>query len=161
MPYSSGSGLNVNNQYGQRDTGGSVGVENSSDSLFQLSINITGDSLNTAFLPPVVVPKGAHFLRAVLRVDEAFALTGTTPAVSFGSLATEATNGISLSKAELEAIGTKIPASTGAGTWAVASATGLAAAAKVGKVLTGTTPAVTAGIGRGTLVLEFINKTKI
>ena len=160
MPgFENSAGLGVSNFYGQRDTGGSVGVERSQDSVHQLSINLTGDSLNQTFMPPVVVPKGAQFKRAYLRVDEAFALSGTTPTVIIGGTV-PGTNGFVLSEAELEAVGTKTPASVGVGTWAFASATGTSAAEKVTKTLGGTTPVVTKGVGKATLVLEFVNKTK-
>ena len=159
MPFENSAGIAVNNQYGPRNTGFSVGVEQSNDSIHQLSIAITGESLNSSFLPPVVVPKGSRFLRAILRVDEAFNLTGTSPTVIFGGTA-PATNGIVLTEAELEAVGTKVPASTGTGTWSTASATGTTAAEKVTKSLGGTSPVVVPTVGKGTLILEFINKTK-
>ena len=57
MTYSNASGLGVYNQYGPRDTGGSVGVEDHDGSLWSLAIDITGSMLNTAFVPPVVIPK--------------------------------------------------------------------------------------------------------
>lgn len=161
MPFQNSAGLGVNNFYGARDTGTSVGVEQSSDSIHQLSIAFTGSSLQDAYLPPLFVPKGALFKRAFLRVDEAFNVTGTTPTLIFGASGSEATNGFVISEAELETIGTKTPVSTGTGTWAQASTTGTTVAAKVGKALGGTTPAVVAGVGRATLVLEFINKTKV
>jgi hypothetical protein len=160
MPFLNQAGLGVFNNYGARDTGGSVGVERSIGSDHALSISFTGDSLNSGFLPPVVYPKGAKFLRAVLRVDEAFNITGTTPTVIFGGTA-PATNGIVLSEAELEAIGTKTPASTGTGTWAVGSATGPLAAERVTRALGGTTPVVVPGVGKATLVIEFANVTKV
>lgn len=162
MPgYENSAGIGVNNFYGARDTTyGSVGVEHSDDSLHQLSIAFTGTSLNQAFLPPVFVPKGAQFKRAVLRVDEAFAISGTTPTVIFGGTA-PATDGIVLTEAELEAVGTKTPASTGTGTWAQSSTTGTTASQRVAKALGGTTPVVTSGVGKATLILEFINKTKV
>ncbi len=161
MPYQNSAGLGVNNFYGARDTGTTVGVEQSSDSIHQLSIAFTGTSLQDSYLPPLFVPKGAKFMRAILRVDEAFVVTGTTPTLIFGAAGTEATNGFILSEAELETIGTKTPASTGTGTWAQASTTGTTVAAKVGKTLGGTTPVITTGVGRATLILEFINKTKV
>lgn len=160
MGFENLTGLGVNNHYGTRDTGGHVGTEHTKESIRQLTMGITGESLNSGYLPPVVVPKGAKFLRAILRVDEAFALTGTSPTVIFGGTA-PATDGIVLTKAELEAVGTKTPASTGTGTWAQASATGTTAAQKVTKALGGTTPAVSATQGKGTLILEFVNKTKV
>ena len=78
----------------------------------------------------------------------------------FGGTA-PATDGIVLSQTELQSIGTKTPASTGTGTWAQGSATGTTAAQKVAKALGGTTPTVTAGVGKATLILEFVNKTKV
>lgn len=160
MPFLNQAGIGVFNNYGSRDTGGSVGVERSSGSDHSLSISFTGDSLNSGFLPPVIYPKGAKFLRAVLRVDEAFNITGTTPTVIFGGTA-PATNGIVLTEAELEAIGTKTPASTGTGTWAVGSAVGPAAGERITRALGGTTPVVTPGVGKATLVIEFLNVTKV
>lgn len=160
MPFENTAGIGVNNFYGKRNTGGSVGVESGDGSVFELSISFTGESVNSSFLPPVYVPKGAHFLRAFLRVDEAFSLGGTSPTVIFGGTA-PATDGIVLTQAELQAIGTKVPASTGTGTWAVGSATGTTASQKVAKALGGTSPTVSATQGKATLVLEFINKTKV
>ena len=161
MPFGNQAGLNVNNFYGPRDTGGSIGLEHGEDSLHRVSISFTPTSVNGTYLPPFVVPKGALFQSAVLRVDEAFTLTGTSPTLIFGAAGTEATNGIVLTQAELQAIGTKKPASTGTGTWAQGSATGTTAATKVGQVLGGTTPAVTGTAGKATLVLTFLNKTKV
>lgn len=160
MAYENSAGLGVSNQYGPRDVGTSVGVEQSQDSIHQLSIAFTGSSLQDAYLPPFVVPKGAQFLRYRLRVDEAFAVTGTTPTLIFGGTAA-ATNGIILTEAELETIGTKTPASTGTGTWAVASTTGTTAAEKVTKALGGTTPVITTGVGKATLIAEYFFKTKV
>ena len=163
MGYANQAGLGVSNFYGPRDTtsGTGVGVERSDDSVHQLSISFSGTSLNDTFMPPVVIPKGALFKRATLRVDEAFTLGGTTPTVIFGAAGAEATNGFVLSQSELQAIGTKTPTSTGTGTWAQASATGVAAAAKVGKALGGTAPTVATGVGKATLILEYFNKTKV
>lgn len=161
MPYLNQAGINVSNFYGARETGSAVGLEHGEDSLARLSINITPEFLNGTFVPPVVIPKGALFRSAILRVDEAFNITGTSPTVIIGAQGSEATNGIVLTEAELEAIGTKAPASTGTGTWAQGSATGTTAAAKVGKTLGGTTPVVTAGVGKAILTLTYYNTTKV
>jgi hypothetical protein len=160
MSYENLTGLGVYTSYGKRDTGGSVGSETTDGSTRDYSIAFTGASLNSGFLPPVTVPKGSHFKGAMLRVDEAFSITGTSPTVIFGGTA-PGTNGIVLTEAELEAVGTKVPASTGTGTWAVASATGTTAAEKIAKTLGGTTPAVAATQGKATLILTFVNKTKV
>lgn len=160
MPFENTAGLGVNNFYGARNTGGSVGVEQSQDSIHQLSIAFTAETLNGTYLPPLVIPRGAKFLRYILRVDEAFNITGTNPTVIFGGTAA-ATNGVVLTEAELEAVGTKTPASTGTGTWAVASATGTTAAERITKALGGTTPVVVPGVGKATLIAEYLFKTKV
>jgi hypothetical protein len=160
MAYENKAGLGVNNQYGPRDTGGAIGLEHGYNSTHTLEIQITPEFLNTGFVPPVVIPKGALFTKALLRVDEAFTLTGTTPGVAYGAVGAETTNGIALTQAELQTVGTKVPASAGVGTWAQNSATGTTAAAKIGKALTGTTPAVTGTAGKAVLILHFVNATK-
>lgn len=160
MAFENSTGLNVFSSYGKRDTGGTVGVEQSSDSLHQLSVAFTGRSLNDSFIPPFYLPRGAQIKRYILRVDEAFSLTGTSPTVIFGGTA-PATNGVVLTQAELQAIGTKTPASTGTGTWSTSSATGTTAAERVTKALGGTTPAVAVGQGKATLIAEYFFKTKV
>lgn len=159
MSFENSAGIAVSNHYGARSTGNSVGVETSDTSEHRLSVYITGDMLNGTFLPPVNIPKGAHFLSAILRVDEAFDLGGTTPTVRIGAAGSVATNGFVLSEAELEAVGTKVPASTGAGTWSFTSATGTTADAKVAFDMGGTSPTA-ARVGKATLILTFANKTK-
>lgn len=160
MAFENSSGLGIYNHYGPRDVGGTVGVEQSSDGVHQLSITFTGDSLNEPFISPYKMLQGAHVLRTILRVDQAFALTGTTPTVQFGSTGSVATNGIALTAAELGAIGTKLPADQGKGTWSPTSTTGLTSNDRVAVLLGGTTPAVTKGVGKGTLLVEFVYKTK-
>lgn len=162
MAFEANNGLGVNNFYGARDTTtGSVGIEHGENSIFLLSVQITPDFLRGTYVPPLFVPRGAQFKRAMLRVDEAFNITGTTPTVIIGALGSEATNGIVLTEAEMETVGTKTPASTGTGTWAQSSTTGTTAAAKVSKALGGTTPAVVGTTGKAVLVLEYYNKTKV
>lgn len=161
MPFENSAGIGVNNFFGPRNTGGSVGVETSESSTHNLSIALTGETLSGSFLPPVVLPKGAKFVRAVLRIDEAFNLGGTSPTVQIGAAGSVATNGIVLTETEMETVGTKTPASTGVGTWAQASTTGTTAAAKVAFALGGTAPTVDATVGKGTLILTFVNKTKV
>lgn len=160
MSYESATGLNVFSQYGVRNTGGAVGIEQSSDSQSRMVIHLTGEMINSGFNVPAYMPKGAHITSIQLDVDEAFVVTGTTPTVIIGGAA-PATNGIVLSEAELEAVGSKIPASTGTGTWAVASATGTTAAEKVTKALGGTTPAVASTQGKATLVIEYFCVNKV
>ena len=155
MSFENSTGLGVFASYGKRTTGGTVGSETTYGSTRDYSISFTGESLNSGFLPVVSLPKGSKLKSAILRVDEAFAVsTGGT--VTFGGTI-PGTNGIVLTEAELEAIGTKAPASTGTGTWAVASATGTTTAQFINKALSGT---ITATQGKATLILTFVNKTK-
>lgn len=105
------------------------------------------------------VPKGANFTAYVLRVDEAFVVTGTTPTILIGSAGSVATNGVVLTEAELEAVGTKELATAGAGTWATNSTTGLTAAALVDIELEGDA-AVARGSGKATLILEYVDVAK-
>jgi len=160
MPFENTAGLGVNNQYGIRDTGNTVGVETDKDSVHTMSVAFTGRSLNETFLSPFVLPRGAKVLRYLLRVDQAFTMTGTTPTVIFGGAA-PATNGVALSDVELATVGTKTPASAGTGTWGVSSTTGTTAAERVGKALGGTAPVVVGTAGKATLLVEYIFKTKV
>ena len=160
MGFKNQAGLGVNNYYGARDTGGAAGIEDQDGSSLVFSISLTGNSLNDGYVPPVVIPKGALLRRAALRVDEAFNIGGTSPTVQIGMNGSVATNGIVLTEAELENVGSKVPASAGAGTWATNSSTGVTAAGKVAVALGGTSPTVAAGVGKAVLILEFFNKAK-
>lgn len=161
MAFENSAGINVSNYYGPRNTGQSVGVERSTDSIHQLSVFFTHEDLENSYLPPVVMPKGAKVLRYLLVVDEAFTLTSdTTATVQIGSAGSVATNGVSITGTELSTTGAKTPASTGLGTWATSSTTGLGAAAKVAKALGGTNTAVTPGAGQATLLVEYVYKTR-
>lgn len=163
MSYENSAGINVYNQYGARSTGGAVGVEHTKGTTKTLRIDLTGDSINDAvagFVPPVKLPKGANFKSYTLRVDEVFTVTGTSPTVLIGSAGSVATNGVVITEAELEAVGTKELSTAGAGTWATNSTTGLTAAALVDFDLGGTTPAVARGSGKATLILEYVDVAK-
>lgn len=155
MAYENSAGLGVHNQYGARATGGANGKVDD-DVIQYLSFDMTGDSLNSTFNPPTYMPKGGKVLRAFLRVDEVFAVSAAGT-VAVGGTA-PGTNGVILTEAQLEAVGTKDVSSVAIGTWATASATGPTATEKVTKAITGT---VTAGSGKATLIVEFLGKTKV
>lgn len=155
MGFEASTGLGVSNQYGPRNTGGSIGTEKSHNSLQTMSIELTGEMLNSSFMPPYFVPSGAKVVRATLRVNEAFTVSAAGT-VAIGGTA-PGTNGVVLTEAQLEAVGTKDVSSVAIGTWATASATGTTASQKVAKLITGT---VTSGVGKATLVVEYINTAK-
>lgn len=157
MGYENKAGLNVNNHYGVRKTGGAVGLEHGEGSTFVLRIDLTGQSIADAvagFMPPVVIPKYARFTKRSLQVDEVFVVTGTTPTLLIGAAGSVATNGFIITEAELEALGNKILTNDGEGTWDIASATGTTAAAKVAMALEGDT-AIATTQGKATLTLEY------
>lgn len=143
MAIESKTGLGVAQNYGPRNTGASVGWEQTSDSEHRLSFELTGTGLKNKFLPPIVMPKGATVIRARLYVDEAF--TGVTN-VSLGQGNAEATNGITLLAADL-AVGGRDVTSKLAGTWAANAVT--TQADRIGVAVTGT-PGKT---GRASLVI--------
>ena len=163
MGFENKAGLGVNNHYGVRDTGGAVGVEHGYNTEVVVRIDLTGQSIADAiagFMPPVVIPKGAHFKQGFLRVDEAFVVGGTSPTLRIGASGSIATNGVVITEAELENVGSKVITSTGAGTWAVGSSTGTTAAAEVALDLGGTSPTVATTSGKATLILKYTNVAK-
>ena len=132
---------NVHNHFGVRDSGQTVGVNNTYGDEIELRFNVTGEMLNRAneILVPPVLKAGFKVEAVYARVTEVFVVTGTTPTVEIGTQGTEATNGFNLSEAQLEALGTYDLTSTLGGTWAAP----INADTTVGIALGGTTPAVT------------------
>ena len=154
MSYENSAGLGVTNQYGPRQTGGAVGLEHGEGSTHTLSVDLTGEMLNSAYVAPVWMPKGALVRKVYLRVDEVFVVSAAGT-VAIGGTA-PGTDGVVLTKAKLEALGTSDVSTLAIGTWATASATGPLTAQRVAKAITGT---VAATSGKGTLIVEYINKT--
>lgn len=153
MAYENSAGLGVSNQYNARNTGGAVGVEHSTNSIQTLTYDLTGEMLNSPFVPPVVVPKGAKVIKVLLVVDQVFDVSaGGTVAV--GGTA-PATNGVVLTEAQLEGLGSKDITGSAVGTWSAGSTTGTLTAQRVAKAITGT---VNANVGRASLVVEYFNK---
>lgn len=154
MSFENKTGLNVHSSYGKRDTGGSAGSEATDGSTRDYSFNLTGESLASGFIPPVSIPKGSKFIGAKITVKEAFVVsTGGTVVISG---VTTPANSLTLTEAELEALGTKSASGTGGGTWATNSATGTAASDLVKVAITGT---VAATSGKANVTMTFFNKT--
>lgn len=153
MSFENSTGLNVYSSYGKRGTGGSAGSETTDGSTRDYSFTLTGASLNTAFIPNVVLPKGSRLLRAVMVVDEVFVATGTVALVIGG----QGSDAQPITKAEIEAAGTKVLATAALGNWAAASTTGTAAAAKFSLIKSGTFDPTK---GKATVILTFLNKSK-
>lgn len=142
----------VHNQFGPRDVGGTVGVLKVEGMEEELVIDFDAAYFADDFVGAreFVLPAGAVIKNVYVDVEEVFALTGTTPTLRVGTDGSEATNGASISKAQLEAAGSYNVTSTLAGTWDAEAP--LAASTKVGFALAGTTPAMgTAGKARITI----------
>ena len=156
MAYENSAGLGVYNQYGARSTGGAYGKETGDGSTFRVVVDLTGEMLNSGFIPPFYIPKGSLLEKAMLNVDEAFVVS-TSGTVAIGGTA-PGTNGVVLTEAKLEAVGSSLVSSLAIGTWATASTTGTTASEKVTKAITGTVGATS---GKATLVLDFFNRDKV
>jgi hypothetical protein len=145
---------NVHNRFGQQFLHEQIGVNESTDGTTQVTLTLTGRQLqrdvatNDAFLRALKLPVGAVIVQAIAQVKEAFALGGTSPTINLGTEGSEVTNGITLTQAQAQAIGTY--ALTRNGTWANPIAT----AADVGVALGGTSPTVTS-VGRVDILIEY------
>lgn len=130
----------VSNHFGQRDIGKGQGTTRTAGFTNELVMDIDGDSAANGFpLLAPYIPAGAIVKEAFVEVTEAFVLGGTSPTIAVGTLTSEDTNGIEITEAQAEAVGTYDVTSALAGTWAA----GLAAATSVGVALGGTSPTVT------------------
>lgn len=153
MSFENSTGLNVFTSYGKRGTGGSAGSETTDGSTRAYSFTLTGASLNTAFIPNVVLPKGSRLLSAVIVVDEAFIATGGVGLAITG----QGADSQGITEAEIEAVGTKALGTAAAGNWAPASVTGTSAASKFSLLKAGTFDPTK---GKATVILTFFNKSK-
>lgn len=153
----SGSGnvtTSVSNHYGPRDTGKTTGNMRTAGAVNELVLDVDGDmASNEAFV--LVVPKlpAASIIEDVyVDVTEAFVLGGTTPAIEIGTEGSEATNGVTITEAQAEAVGMYDVTSALAGTWAA----GLAAETTVGLALSGTSPTSTSA-GKMRVVIRYVS----
>lgn len=147
----------VRTVYGRRDLGYDVGVIKTEGNSNELSVGISAQMVQDIIdgkevIATVKVPAKSIIEKAYLYVDEAFVLGGTTPAVEVGTDTTEATNGVTLTEANLEAVGGYDVTAGLSGTWAAGSA--LAAETTVGVAVSGTSPTVT-GVGKARLVVTY------
>ena len=152
MGYEANTGLGVNNHYGARNTGNGIGTIKTEGAYNELAVFVTGEMLNNSFRPEVILPKGALVMEAFIDVSEAFSFGGTSPTIEVGTSGSEATNGVTTTKTQAEAIGTKDITSAIAGTWG----SGLTAATAVGVAMGGTSPTATSA-GKARVVVRYIN----
>ena len=147
----------VSTHFGQRDFGDVSGVIKTEGAINELTFDLDADVLKGKGFPIVqsMIPAGSRVRLALVEVEEAFTLAGTTPAVSIGTKGSEAANGLDISKAQLEAVGVYDVSSTLAGTWHATTGVGLLAKTDVGIILTGTTPSVTGTKGKARVVVQY------
>lgn len=144
----------VHNQFGPRDVGGTVGVLKVEGMEEELVIDFDADYFASDFIGArdYVLPGGAVIKNVYIDVEEAFTLTGTTPALEVGTLSSEATNGFTVTEAQLEATGSVNLTSALSGTWD--SEAPLAANTPIGFVLSGTNP-VMGNSGKARITIQF------
>lgn len=150
----------VNNQFGPRDVGGTVGVNKVEGMKEELVIDFTGEMFNDsayANLNPFVLPAGAVITAVYMDVEDVFVTGGTFTALDIGTSGTEATNGFSVTSGQLEATGSVNLTSALSGTWDAEAP--LAANTTVSFVLTGAGASLTdAGKARITILFDRINR---
>lgn len=146
----------VNNHYGARDIGGTVGRTSTDGFMNELTIDLNGDIVeNEAFvLLPPTIPALSNIVEVFLEVEEAFDLTGTTPVIAVGTESSETTNGVEISETQAENVGMYDITSTLKGTWAATG--GLTADTVVGIAKDGTNP-VSASDGKARLIIRYAN----
>ena len=118
----------------------------------ELTFEFSGKDINENLTNVLnTLPAGIRFVEFYVEVQEAFVLTGTTPALEIGTDSSEVTNGFTISEAILEAVGVSVVSTTFAGTWAAS----LAAETEVGLALSGSGAAVT-NAGHARVVARYL-----
>ena len=148
----------VANHFGQRSRldEESQGIINTEGVSNELVVDIDAATITAAafLLQAQALPAKAKITRVLWETREVFVIGGTTPTLRVGTAGTVATNGVSVSEAQLEAVGLyDITAALG-GTWA----NQLAARTILGLAMAGTTP-TNGTVGRGRMVIEYVKVT--
>ncbi len=140
--------------YGTREVGRSAGNFNTSGALNEMVVQLTGQLLADGIVIKYFLPKGATFTgKATLIVDEVFVLAGSS-VVEVGEKGLEATNGISLTEANLESTGVTDVSAALAGEWDEGSQ--LPHSQEVDIVFSAGS-VTTASAGKATLILEYLH----
>jgi hypothetical protein len=153
MTVETGAIRGVRTVYGTRETGNAVGVIGTEGISNELTVDVTGSSLNDLNIATVVIPAGAILTAAYFETTEVFVLGGTTPALEVGTATSEATNGVTVTEAQLEAVGADDITAALSGTWAAGAA--LAADTTVGIAFSGTSPTATVGAGKARVTVVY------
>ena len=141
----------VSSQYGAYETGRATGIINTAGANHQMVIDLTGAALDDKIIPPQHMPAGATVTKAYVFVEEVFVLAGSS-VVEFGEAGAEATNGVSITEANLESTGyTDITAGL-AGTW---DEGGLTVGSDQVGIAFSAGSVTTASAGKAKLVIEY------
>lgn len=144
------NGLGNRQTYGQRSTDeGRFSEKTRNDS--QLEVEIAFHGVDFAEVSGIL-PAGFNVTQVLLNVSEAFVLGGTTPTLEVGTATSEATNGFSITEAQLESTGVTDIVGALSGTWADP----LAVDTTLNIVLAGSSPTIT-DAGKATVkIIGFI-----
>lgn len=151
MAKENSAGLGVNNRYGPRVLPeGKAGVVKTEGVLSEYVMHFSGQNVTDDDVEAPVIPAGFKPIRAIVEINQAFALGGTTPNIAIGTDGSETTNGFLIPEADAEATGVYIYEfpSASAGTWDAQ----LAANTTVGVALEGDTTITAAGKAKVTIV---------
>lgn len=143
----------VSNHYGQRKVGKGQGTTSTEGFMNELTLDLDGELIGNEDFPLLSpqLPAGARIEDVFLEVSEVFVVGGTSPVLEIGTAGSEATNGVTVTEAQLEATGVYDLTSAVSGTWAA----GLAAVTNLGIALGGTSPTVT-DAGKARLVVRYV-----
>jgi len=143
MSFEANTGIDVHNHYGPRAVGGGSGVVGTVGREVELSMDLTGEIVTNGgpILVDYIIPAGAIIEKAYLVVTEVAVFGNDDNVVDVGTDTSEATNGFTITDAQLEATGTVDLTSELSGTWAAP----LAADTTVGFAVSGTTASMTGG----------------
>ena len=143
----------VAQNYGGRTPGRSVGIVGTEGSKNEAVFNLTGQLLSDGIVLPFAIPSGATFTGvAKLIVSEAFDLAASS-VVEVGQKGSEATNGVSLTEANLESTGVKDVAAALAGQW---DENGQLSSDHTVDIVFSAGSVADATVGKATLILEYI-----
>lgn len=141
-------------QYGAREVGRAAGVIKTEGAKNELVIDLTGQMLSDLIVLPLVVPDGSSFTGvAKLHVTEVFDLDAVS-VVEIGESGLEATNGISLTEANLESTGVVDVSAGLAGEW---DTDALVVGDHTVEIVFSAGAVADATAGRATLILEYIH----
>jgi len=145
----------VNNHYGPRSTGKAVGDNPANGKIRELVIVLDSEEILAGAFPLIAptLPAGSRVEDVFAQVTEAFVVGGTSPVVDVGTETSEATNGFTITEAQLEAVGNYDLTGALSGTWS--GATGLVADTILGVAGSGGTFTLTAA-GRVVITIRYV-----